>query len=66
MMCLRHPSIIETLPNEFPDLKHEFGKQSTTYERHKMLNKRKFDKSKVSRKNFQMIKCFREAGVPDV
>merc|ERR1712203_680074 len=21
-----HPSIIETLPNEFPDLKHEFGK----------------------------------------
>merc|ERR1712033_75724 len=21
-----HPSIIETLPNEYPDLKHEFGK----------------------------------------
>jgi hypothetical protein len=21
-----HPSIIETLPDEFPDLKHEFGK----------------------------------------
>merc|ERR1712126_5453 len=21
-----HPSIIETLPNDFPDLKHEFGK----------------------------------------
>merc|ERR1712098_206334 len=28
-----HPSIIETLPNDFPDLKHEFGKlesQSST------------------------------------
>merc|ERR1712066_948664 len=21
-----HPSIVETLPNDFPDLKHEFGK----------------------------------------
>merc|ERR1712105_178692 len=29
-----HPSIIETLPSEFPDLKHEFGKlESQVFDR---------------------------------
>ena len=61
MMWLRHPSIIETLPNEFPDLKHEFGKQSTIHEHQKMSTM--FKKTCIFL--FQ-CKMFRQAWVPNV